>query len=78
MLKLRLYAANLLATEAILEPNKHLRLFDYRCYHTVSDENLGISDFTWVVLFVVEQEHDTTPFFASIRNIYLSSIKKKC
>lgn len=40
------------------------------------DENLGIGDNTWVELAVVEEEHDTKSFFASIRRFYLSSIQK--
>ncbi len=72
----RLYAANLLTTEAILEANKNLRWLDFDATKQLPGESLGIGDSTWVALAVVEQEHDTKPFLASIINFYLSSIKK--
>ncbi len=69
----RLYAANLMTNDAILEA---MRLLNFDATNQLPDENLGIGDNTWVTLAVVEQEHDTKSFFASIRRFYLSSIKK--
>ena len=72
----RLYAANLLTNEAILEANDNLRLLNFDAINQLSDENLGIGDNTWTALALVEQEHDKKSFFASIRKFYLPSIKK--
>ena len=40
------------------------------------DESLGIGDNAWATLAEVEQEHDTKPFFKSVRQFYCASIKK--
>ncbi len=72
----RLYAANLMTNDAILEATDNLRLLNFDATNQLPDENLGIGYNTWVTLAVVEQEHDTKSFFASIRRFYLSSIKK--
>lgn len=72
----RLYAANLLTKEAILEANDNLKLLKFDNDKQLSNENLGIGDNTCVAIAAVEEEHDIKPFFFSIRNFYLSSIKK--
>ena len=72
----RLYAANLLTTEAILEATDNLTLLNFDAINQLPDENLGIGDNTWVALAEVEQEYDTKSFFTSVRKFYLSSIKK--
>ncbi len=72
----RLYAANLMTNDVILEATDNLRLLNFDATNQLPDENLGIGDNTSVTLAVVEQEHDTKSFFASIIRFYLSSIKK--
>lgn len=72
----RLYAANLMTNEAILKATDNLKHLKFDATNQLPDENLGIGDNTWAAIAVVEQEHDTKPFFASIRRFYLSSIKK--
>ena len=72
----RLYAANILTKEAILEATDNLKLLNFSTTNQLPDENLGIGDNTWVALATVEQEHDTKPFFDSIRRFYISSMKK--
>ena len=72
----RLYAANFLTNETILEASDKLTHLNFDATNQLPDENLGIGDNTWAALAVVEQEHDTKFFFASIRKFYLSSIKK--
>lgn len=37
---------------------------------------MGIADSTWLALAEIEEEHDTKPFFAAIRKVYLATIKK--
>ena len=63
--------------EAILEANDNLTLLNFDAINQLSDQNLGIGDNTWIALALVEQEHDTKSFFASIRN-FTSHLLRKC
>lgn len=72
----RLYAANLLKNEAVLEASDQLRLLNFEADNQLSDENLGIGDSTWLVLAQIEEEHDTKPFFSAIRKFYIATIHK--
>ena len=65
----RLYAANLLTNEAILEANDNLRLLNFDAINQLSDENLGIGDNTWTALALVEQEHDTEVFLCFYQKV---------
>ncbi len=46
----RLYAANLMTNDAILEATDNLRLLNFDATNQLPDENLGIGDNTWVTL----------------------------
>ena len=72
----RLYAANVLTNDSILKAGDNLKQLDFGESSQLSDENLGIGDNTWVVLAEVEEEHDTKPFFSSVRKFYLATTKK--
>ena len=39
-------------------------------------ERLGIGTDTWVAISVLEQEHDTDPFFEAVKRFYVKSIQK--
>ncbi len=71
----RLYAANVLTNDTILKAGDNLKQLDLGESSQLSDENLGIGDSTWAVLAEVEEEHDTKPFFSSVRKFYLATIK---
>ena len=72
----KLYAANLLKKEALLEASDNLRLLNFDSSNQLSNENLGIGNSTWLVLAEVETEHDTKPFYVAVRKFYLATIKK--
>ena len=72
----KLYAANILKKEALLEASNNLRLLNFETSNQLSDKNMGIGDSTWLVLAEVENEHDTKPFFSAVRKFYLATIKK--
>ena len=70
-------AANLLTNETILEATDDLTHLNFDATNQLPDENLGIGDNTWAELALVEQEHDTKSFFASIRNFF-SHLSRRC
>ena len=59
----RLYASNLLKDEVILAVNDKMKELKLDASSQVTNEHLGIGDDTWASVAVLEQEHDTKPFF---------------
>lgn len=72
----RLYAANLLTNDTILEATDNLTLLNFDSSSQLSDENLGIGDSSWLHVAEVEAEHDTKPFFTAVRKFYVATIKR--
>lgn len=73
----RLYAKNLLKTEAVLAAGDNLTLLNFDVDSQVANENLGISTDTWVCVAAFEEERDPKPFFDSVRKFYLATINKE-
>jgi hypothetical protein len=72
----RLYAKNLLTSEAILAAGNDLTTLNFDNENQVGDESLGIGTDTWVCVAALEEERDPKPFFTAVRKFYLASIKK--
>ena len=72
----RLYAKNLLTSEAVLAAGDNLTLLNFNTDSQVANENLGIGTETWVCIAELEEERDPKPFFDAVRNFYLATIKK--
>lgn len=64
---LKLYAANLLKSETILEAAENLKHLSLDRRGQLTDENLGIGAATWACLAELEASHSTKPFFTAIR-----------
>ena len=71
----RLYAANLLKTPAILNAADDLSKLSFSEENQLSDESLGIGTNTWTCISQLEEE-DISPFFQSVRSFYVQSIQK--
>ena len=39
-------------------------------------DHIGIGSDTWICISVLEQEHDTKPFFDAVKNFYISTLKR--
>ena len=72
----RLYAANLLTTDAILAANDNITLLSIDTSSQLSNENLAIGDSTWITLAQVEVEHDIKPFLVAVTKLYFVPIQK--
>ena len=72
----KLFAKNLLKTEAILAAGDDLSLLNFDEVNQVADEHLGIGTATWACVAEFEQERDPKPFFAAIRKFYKSTLTK--
>ena len=72
----RLYAANLLNTSAIISAADDLSKLNLSEENQLSNESLGIGTNTWTYIFKLEEEEDIKPFFQSVRGFYQQSIQK--
>jgi hypothetical protein len=72
----RLYAANVLKPEAVIRATGNLSQLSLSEDDQLNDENLGIGDSTWTYLSQLEEEHDASPFFTTVRAFYIKSIEK--
>ena len=74
----KLYAANnILTADSIKKVGDDLKKLSFAEGGQLDRENLGIGTDTWTSVAVLEEEHDTKPFFDAVREFYINSIKKK-
>ena len=72
----KLYAANILTADSIKKVGDDLKKLSFAEGDQLDRENLGIGTDTWTSVAVLEEEHDTKPFFDAVREFYVNTIKK--
>ena len=64
----------MLTTASIQAAGENLKYLKFDSQ--LEKEHLGIGTETWAAISVLEQEHDTKPFFEAVRKFYVKSIQK--
>lgn len=72
----RLYASNALDKSSILAAGDDLSQLTLCEENQLDDEHLRIGTDTWACIAELEEEEDLKPFFSSVRNFDLFSLKK--
>ena len=72
----RLYAANVLTTEAIKSVGDDLKSLKFTDENLLGKEDLGIGETTWTLIAALEEECDIAPFFDAVKKFYVATIQK--
>ena len=73
----RLYAANVLTKEAIIDAGENLSQLDFAVESQLADENLGVGTEMWITIAALEEEQDVSQFFGAVRKFYTATLKKR-